>query len=298
MFADAEDSDMAYLLQIALPTRAWNQMNKFLGDKKMRFVEAVTDRFLIFVYLFIVLGCWCVVFFYIYPWITFVDSISNIHKYIGYFVFVSCFGSWRLTNTSSPGSINSQSFKRYDHYPYDHLLFLPGKRCGSTNLIKIPRSKFDRIKYKRNIPRYDHFCGWVHNTIGEENYRWFLLFLAVHVVMCAYGSLVCMLLFRAEIKEKKLLELTFFDRATGTSIQSSWSIVAQYLFAQKTLEASVMIIMFFMAIALGMFLSYHVSSIFYVLKQCMFSPHLFFGINRFILLPQIRLRMKTGNGGT
>ena len=97
----------------------------------------------------------------------------------------------------------------------------------------------------------------MNNTIGEENYRWFLLFLTIHVVMCAYGSIVCMLLFRGEIKEKKLLELVFFDRSTGEEFESSWFVVSQYLFAQRTPECSVMIIMGVMAIALGMFLGYH-----------------------------------------
>jgi palmitoyltransferase len=165
-----------------------------------------------------------------------------------------------LTHKSTPGFITPKTFKLYDHYAYDPLLFPPGRRCQSTNIIKIPRSKFDRIKYKANIPRYDHFCGWVYNTIGEENYRWFLLFLAAHVVMCVYGSAVCFLLFRGEIREKQLLELTFFDRATGESVESNWFIVVQFLFAQETAVCSVMIVMIVMAIALAGFLGYHVSS--------------------------------------
>jgi hypothetical protein len=258
-FADAETSDMAYLIQIAIPTKAWNLINKVVGDKNMGFIDALKDRFLIFVYLFVVLGCWTVVFWYVYPSITESSSVSNVHKYIGCVVFVACFGSWRLTNTASPGFLTAKTFKQYDHYPYDHLLFLPNRRCQSTNLIRIPRSKFDRIKYNRIVPRYDHFCGWVYNTIGGENYRWFLLFLLIHAVMCGYGSTVCMLLFWGEIKEKRLLEITFFDRSTGDSVQSNWFIVSQYLFAQRTAECSAMMVMFVMAIALGLFLGYHVS---------------------------------------
>jgi hypothetical protein len=258
-FADAETSDMAYLIQIAIPTKAWNQINKVVGEKNMGFIDALKDRFLIFVYLFVVLGVWTVVFWYVYPSITESSSVSNVHKYIGCVVFVACFGSWRLTSKASPGFVTAKTFKQYDHYPYDHLLFVPNRRCQSTNLIRIPRSKFDRIKYKRIVPRYDHFCGWVYNTIGGENYRWFLLFLLIHVVMCGYGSTVCMLLFRGEIKEKRLLEVTFFDRSTGDEVQSNWFIVSQYLFAQRTAECSAMLIMFVMAIALGMFLGYHVS---------------------------------------
>ena len=98
------------------------------------------------------------------------------------------------------------------------------------------KKKVDRLKYDANVPRYDHFCGWVHNTIGEENYRWFLLFLTIHVVMCTYGAVVCMLLFHGEIKDKKLLELTFFDRNTGEEVESNMFIVSQYLFTQRSPE--------------------------------------------------------------
>ena len=235
-------------------------MEKIMGDKKMESLQKVLDLALVFVYFFVVLGCWTIVFWYIYPWIEESSFVPNYHKYIGYVVFVACFGSWRLTNKSSPGIITGISFKRYDHYPYDHLMFLKNKRCETTNLIRIPRSKFDRLKYNQNVPRYDHFGGWVHNTIGEENYRWFLLFLSIHVVMCVYGSYACAMLFWGEIVDQQLLEITFFDRVSGEHVKSSWFIVCQYLFSRRTLEFGVFVVMFVMAIALGGFLGYHVST--------------------------------------
>lgn len=259
VMSDPENSDMAYLIQVALPNKVWSQMTKVMGEKNMDVFQEILDRAMVFVYLFVVLGCWTIVFWYVYPWISQSSHASNFHKYIGYFVFVACFGSWRIAMKSSPGIITAKTFKKFDHYPYDNLLFLPDRRCESTNLIRIPRSKFDRFKYTNNVPRYDHFCGWVFNTIGENNYRWFLLFLAIHVLMCAYGSYVCILLFRGEILDKKLLELTFFDRATGEHVKSDWLIVSQYLFARRTLEFSVLAVMFVLGIALGSFLGYHVS---------------------------------------
>jgi hypothetical protein len=153
--------------------------------------------------------------------------------------------------------ITAKSFKRYDHYPYDNLLFLPDRKCDTTNLVKIARSKYDRLKYSQNVPRYDHFCGWVYNTIGEENYRWFLLFLAVHVTMCVYGSTISILLFRGEISDKHLFELTFFDRNSGKEFKATWFVVTQFLFVRRMPEVSVLAVMFVMAIALGGFLGYH-----------------------------------------
>jgi hypothetical protein len=259
VFTDPEQSNMAHLMQVALPNKIWSQMTKVMGEKKMDVFQAILDRAMVLVYLAIVLGSWVIVFLYIYPWISRSSYVSNVHKFVGYFVFVACFGSWRLVNKSSPGIITTRTFKKYDHYPYDNLLFLPGRHCETTKLIKIPRSKFDRLKYDRNVPRYDHFCGWVFNTIGENNYRWFLLFLAVHVLMCAYASTVTMALFRGEIIDKRLLELTFFDRATGKHVKSNWHIVFQYLFSRQTLELSMLAVVFVLGITLFFFLAYHVS---------------------------------------
>ena len=259
VIADTNLSPVAHFIQITLPAKIWAMMAKVMGEKQLDMLQAFLDLALVCVYFFVVLGCWTVVFYYIYPWIDASQYVGSYHKYLGYVVFLACIGSWRLANKSSPGIITTKSFLRYDHYPYDNLMFVPNRRCDTTNLIRIPRSKFDRIKYNQNVPRYDHFCGWVFNTIGEENYRWFLLFLAVHVVMCLYGSAVCILLFWGEIQEKQLLQITFFDRARGEHIQASWFIVSQYLFSRKTLEFSVLAVMFVMGIALGCFLGYHVS---------------------------------------
>jgi palmitoyltransferase len=251
---------MAYLIQVALPNKIWGQLGKVFGEKKMDVLQEVLDRALVLVYLGVSLGTWTIVFWYIYPWVSISSHVSNGHKYVGYVVFLACYGSWRLCNKTSPGVITPKSFKRYDHYPFDHLLFLPDRRCESTNLIRIARSKFDRLKYDQNVPRYDHFCGWVFNTIGEENYRWFLLFLTVHTLMMFYGSGICIALFYGEVIDKKLMDLTFFDRATGQTVKANWFIVFQYLFTRRTLECSALAVMVVMGIALGAFLSYHVSS--------------------------------------
>jgi palmitoyltransferase len=267
VIADPSTSQMAHVFQVRLPNKMWSMMGSILSDKQMDSLQSILDLGLVLVYFFVVLGCWTIVFWYIYPWIDRSVGVGNYHKNVGYVLFLACFGSWRLANKSLPGIITPKSFQRFDHYPYDNLMFVPNKRCETTKQIRIPRSKFDRLKYHQNVPRYDHFCGWVYNTIGEENYRWFLLFLLIHVVMCLYGCSVCALLFYSEIKEKQLLEITFFDRASGEHVRSNLFIVTQYLFARNTLEFAVFAIMFVMGIALGAFLGYHVSIISWILSD-------------------------------
>ena len=71
------------------------------------------------------------------------------------------------------------------------------------------------------------------------------------------GVMFRCLLFRDEIRQKKLFELTFFDRSTGEIVEAGYSILLQYLFARRTLECCVLTIMFVMGIALSCFLGYH-----------------------------------------
>ena len=144
MVADPDKSDMGFLLQVALRRKFSAKMRKGLGEKRMGVITSIMDQFFVFIYFFVVLGCWTVVFFYIYPWISLSSHVSNFHKYIGYAVFVSCFDSWRLANKSKPGFITATSFKRFDHFPYDNFIFLQNRRCQTTNLIRIPRSKCKR----------------------------------------------------------------------------------------------------------------------------------------------------------
>ena len=257
VIADPATSKLAYQATVVGPNKVWKMIGNSVGPRKLKVLEAIADRALMTVYLAVVLGAWTVVFWYIYPWILESPHVSNYHRQLGYFVFVACFGSWRFCSTSSPGIITKKSFDRFNHYPYDNLLFLPDRKCETTNLTRIARSKFDRLKYNANVPRYDHFCGWVFNTIGEENYRWFLLFLAIHVGMCFYGTYVCIALFHGHIRDERLLEITFFDRSTGEEFKATWFVVAQYLFARKMPECAVLIIMLVMGIALGGFLGYH-----------------------------------------
>lgn len=37
------------------------------------------------------------------------------------------------------------------------------------------------------VRRYDHHCPWIENCVGERNHRWFVLYLAVQLVVLLWG---------------------------------------------------------------------------------------------------------------
>mmetsp|Transcript_11997 Transcript_11997/g.34369 ORF Transcript_11997/g.34369 Transcript_11997/m.34369 type:complete len:435 (-) Transcript_11997:317-1621(-) len=253
------DSETAYFVQVTLPKACSNRTRRIFGDRFMQVFDHVSGRALVLVYFTIVGGCWSIVFTNLYPWLLFESpGVSNVHAVIGVLVFFACFTAWAVANASHPGMITARSFRRYDHFPYDELLFQSNTRCETTKLLKMPRCKFDRMKYGGLVPRYDHYCGWTNNTYGEENYRWFLLFLLEHIIMCFYGTYVSCLLFLDEIRMKRLMDLTFFDRLTGEKEEASFSIVFQYMLARRTREVGVTLVMLLMGLALTCFFSYHV----------------------------------------
>lgn len=259
MIADPETSPVAEFVTETAPQKAWDFSVRVLGVKSMKVVEWFADRSMILFYCVIVFGCWSIIFFFVYPWVDKQTYVPHWHKYLGYFIFAACVFTWRLACTSSPGIITSQTLSLYDHFPYDELMFASDMRCPTRKIPRLARSKFDRFKYHENIPRFDHFCGWVFNTIGEENYRWFLLFLAVHVGMCTYGAFIMTKLFYGYLLDHKILSAVLYNRITGEEIPpGNWWILGQYMLNNFFLESSVLALMAMMSVCLGMFLLYHI----------------------------------------
>lgn len=89
-----------------------------------------------------------------------------------------------------PGIINSKNVDDYlKHYPYDNVIYHPGK-CSKLLIPSVPRSRYC-IFTKKRIARYDHYCPWLLQPIGERNTSLYLLFLISNFMLLSYLFVIC-----------------------------------------------------------------------------------------------------------
>jgi palmitoyltransferase ZDHHC4 len=257
MIADPDQSRLAHLIAYQLPDQLALKFSKLVGPKYYNYFSTVSDYALVIFYVLVVGGSWAIIFGLVYPWIDESLYVSNYHKYIGIVVFASCVLSWRVASSKSPGIITENNIDTFDNYPYDNIMYVEGRICPTVGIRKLARSKFDRFSGV-HIARFDHFCGWLHNPIGEENYRWFLLFLVIHIGMCVYGFIICGYLFLGEIEKNQLWDVTFISAGTNSEFKADYWVIFQYLYHKQQMVGSVFVLMGAMIITLGSFFGYHV----------------------------------------
>ena len=255
ILADPDDSYIGRLCNNTLPLIIFRSMERIIGQRRFRQLSNIMDHALQVIYLIVVLGSWSIVFAYGYPEIEKSTYVHTYHQYSGYILFMLCMGSWHYACQEEPGCITEQTMPLFDHYEYDNVLYT-NRLCPTLRIRKIARSKYDRCT-RRHVPRFDHYCGWINQSVGERNYRWFLLFLLVHVFMCCYGTWVVASLMYGEVKERDLLNATFYNAMTGEIVKTDTMIVIHYLFMRYFQLCCVLVLMSVMSVLLGVFLAFH-----------------------------------------
>mmetsp|Transcript_31944 Transcript_31944/g.69755 ORF Transcript_31944/g.69755 Transcript_31944/m.69755 type:complete len:635 (-) Transcript_31944:26-1930(-) len=61
--------------------------------------------------------------------------------------------------------------------------------CMQCRRVRPPRSKYCRVS-KRCVSRFDHYCPWIGNTVGEKNHAYFVIFLMLETAAMTVALLV------------------------------------------------------------------------------------------------------------
>eukprot|EP00941_MAST-03F_sp_MAST-3F-sp1_P001304 g1304.t1 len=206
------------------------------------------------VYLSLLCGGYLVAIFIIFPEVPNL-YVSNFHKYtFSALLFFTLHRFYKACSTQ-PGYITAETLERYDNYRYDNQIFYRTV-CRTTGIRKPARSKFCSIM-GCNVARYDHYCGWIAQPVGEENHFLFLQFVSLTAVTLLYAGWCLGMTLWSVITEKKLFEAMFVNRATGERTPASVRLVLQYLMGHKNILCGLTIITIVMGVVIFFFTLYH-----------------------------------------
>lgn len=99
-------------------------------------------------------------------------------------------------------------------YTDDGLIFF-GRHCGTCGLPKPARLKHC-LTCGRCVLLHDHHCLWINNCVGQDNYLWFLAYVAANINFMVYGGLLC-----------------WRSLAAGRGLLSYWAAVTRLTWANK-----------------------------------------------------------------
>ncbi|GMI27975.1 hypothetical protein TeGR_g2750, partial [Tetraparma gracilis] len=209
-------------------------------------------------YLLVVLSAWSAMVLKGYPIIRAgVPLLRPYHCELGYLAYASCLGLFYLACAVPSGSVTAATHAGHDVYPYDHVLFAP-RDCPATGLRKIPRSKHSRLE-NRTAPRFDHFCVWLNQSVGAENYRIFLAFLLAHALMLTYGAYASFAVLHGLCVRDDLFNITFYNVRSREYVPASAYVVVSYLSRGDGMYAiGLLVLSGIMGLVMWGFLGFHV----------------------------------------
>ncbi|KAJ8606923.1 hypothetical protein CTAYLR_008635 [Chrysophaeum taylorii] len=208
------------------------------------------------VYLALVCGGYGAVILVAYPRVP-CATLGAYHEWTGLVAFAAALFSFCLASRAPPGYIvDAATEKRHDNYPYDDVLFTSGRACPTTGVRKLARSKFCRTT-GLTVARFDHFCPWINQAVGEENYRYFLLFLGLHVILLTYGAAACTLLLWDVVVTERLAQALFFDARLGRTVPATKIVILRYLLGKEKVLTALLAVCLVMGVLVVAFLAYH-----------------------------------------
>ena len=142
-------------------------------------------------------------------------------------------------------------------YKYDEAMFKKDNECNSCKFVKPARSKHCTV-CDVCVERFDHHCVWINNCVGRQNYKYFLSFVFMHIIICLYGGTAGLLIFYGEVLKKTQEGARFYNKKTGEYIDPTLTMHLRFFFLyEHKMFGGVIIICIVMSFALGFFFVYH-----------------------------------------
>eukprot|EP01045_Picozoa_sp_COSAG04_P017643 COSAG04_NODE_1574_length_6276_cov_3.068480_3_plen_567_part_00 len=209
------------------------------------------------------------------------ELLAPWHRITAYATMTTCLASWVLCCVSDPGCVTAGAQRAVYCYEWDGFVHSK-KVCPTTRLMRPARSTYAPLpspppsltltlrrarrsycRYTgRLVLRFDHFCPWIKNAVGENNYRYFFAFLGMHWFTLGYASWGCgwMLLSRLEeenfwSRENGLAQI--YDPETGDPRSITWGEVLRVCLMLENKVMLLGLFCFFLAIVVFAFWGYH-----------------------------------------
>eukprot|EP00927_Polykrikos_kofoidii_P030119 TRINITY_DN2597_c0_g1_i1.p1 TRINITY_DN2597_c0_g1~~TRINITY_DN2597_c0_g1_i1.p1 ORF type:complete len:409 (+),score=68.24 TRINITY_DN2597_c0_g1_i1:119-1345(+) len=184
--------------------------------------------------------------------------LSGVHKYFGFVIFNACLGSWWTACRTDPGAVTSNNVDELcEVYQWDEQIFT-FSTCQTCDLVKPARSKHCAL-CDVCVSKFDHHCIWINSCVGVGNHRWFLAFLFTHLIICAYGGGLGIIIIYDLVIQKDLMNAVFVDPTTQARIPASIWIIVQYMLATQGMVVFVAIICLVMGVVLAGFFLWHLN---------------------------------------
>ena len=189
------------------------------------------------------------------------DFLAPWHRVTAFATMTTCLLSWVACCWSEPGSITLDSPLSVYCYAWDGFVHTQ-KICDTTRLLRPARSTYCRYT-KKLVLRFDHFCPWIKNAVGENNYRYFLFFLMMHWVTLGYASWGCSWMLMGRLEDEHFWSRTeglaqIYDPITGKPRGITWSETVRVMLMLENKIMLLAIFCFFLAIVVWAFWAYHI----------------------------------------
>ena len=148
--------------------------------------------------------------------------------------------------------------KKYD---FDDIMYIKGSFCKICKIEQPARSKHCSV-CNVCVEKFDHHYVWFNQCVGVNNYRWFILFLFLHTIMCLYGFIIGILIYKSDRDITRQRTTTIFkDMVTGANIEPNEALLIHFFFGKnEKLLGLVIIVNASLAGLLGRFLQINLDS--------------------------------------